>query len=244
MNWLKIFMFVATAHNLYSLQYATATNYESFEIDEEKCSREEPGIKTPSTTECLLHCGKSKCMNSLIDKNQTCFCTEQECALIYGRKKQKQNGGIAFFTSQLQKANIRPICYGTHNNSYGTFKIPLTGRVRYFHLVHVSGYVDCNRYTAGTSKWRCGENADDVFTGITDTNNIVLAPTGTQYYGGRYVVKRPDHLTDGELNLMTDTNVEYQQNQEFRIWFMEDLINFTEEDNEGTHCVDVFIKYC
>ena len=152
---------------------------------------------------------------------------------------------MSFFkTGPLQRATIKPICYGTNNNYYATFEIPQKGRVKYFKLVHFSGHVTCNRYVPSTSRWGCGViNSDRVLTGITDADDRVIAPTGTHHLGV-YHIENANHKTDDELNLMTDTDVEFKQNQELRIWFMEDLINFTEGDNGGLHCVHVLIKYC
>ena len=95
-------LIVATVHKMLLFEYATTTNYESFDIDKDECSKEEPGIKTQSLTECLLHCEMGKCKNSMIDKNQTCYCTEQKCAMDGTNIRQKiQQNGITFLTSKL-----------------------------------------------------------------------------------------------------------------------------------------------
>ena len=73
-------------------------NYGSFEVEEGKCNKEEPGVEVKSTTECLLHCGMAKCMNSMIE-NQTCYCTKEECA---SQRKQHNLHNANFFSSEYK----------------------------------------------------------------------------------------------------------------------------------------------
>ena len=77
------------------------TNYESFEVEEGECSKEEQGINVKSTTECLLHCGMAKCMNSMI-KNQICYCTEEDC--MAQRKDEQGVYDATFFLSKLKSS--------------------------------------------------------------------------------------------------------------------------------------------
>lgn len=80
-------------------------------------------------------------------------------------------------------------------------------------------------------------------TAVTDAKNQVIAPTGS-HVNGKYQVKGTNHRTDEELILPTDSPIEVQMDQEFRVWYTEDLIGYTEADNAGKHCIHVILKYC
>ena len=56
-------------------------NDECFKVTEGKCSKGEPGIEVKSTTECLLHCGMAKCMNSLIENQKPVFALKKSVRL-------------------------------------------------------------------------------------------------------------------------------------------------------------------
>uniref|UniRef100_A0A7M5X9N9 Uncharacterized protein n=1 Tax=Clytia hemisphaerica TaxID=252671 RepID=A0A7M5X9N9_9CNID len=231
-----IFSIIFVTQTIFVLE---CTNYESFQVDEGECSIEEPGIEVKSTTECLLHCGMEKCMNSLI-KNQTCYCTDTECV---PQRKQQSLHDANFFTSPLQKVTIEPICYGTKGSSFASFNVPQSGRIKYFKLIHVSGYVSCSNVN-GNSTWACKVmEPSTVLTGITNTNNQIIAPPGI-HDNGKFQIQGVNHMNDRELILPAKSSIEVKKKEELRIWYTEDLVDYKEQDNIGTHCIHVLLKYC
>ena len=51
--------------------------------------------------------------------------------------------------------NESPICFGAGKNQSGSFKVPSNGTLASVKLVHVDGYVRCNR--DNWSFWGCGQ---------------------------------------------------------------------------------------
>ena len=133
-------IFILLFTNYASRKLIEGTNYESFELEEGKCSKEEPGVEVKSTTECLLHCGMANCMNSLI-KNQTCYCTEEEC--VQHKRIEENPVTSLYYRSPLHQITDSPICYQAKDESYAKFKVPFAGRIKKFKLVHSSGWVSC-----------------------------------------------------------------------------------------------------
>uniref|UniRef100_A0A7M6DNX7 Uncharacterized protein n=1 Tax=Clytia hemisphaerica TaxID=252671 RepID=A0A7M6DNX7_9CNID len=233
-NFMKLFLLLIF-QQICALE---SINFESFQVDEGECSMGEPGIEVKSTTECLLHCGMEKCMNSLI-KNQTCYCTDTECV---PQRKQQSLHEANFFTS-LQKLTMEPICYGAKEKSFARLQIRETGRIKYFKMVHVSGGVTC-AVQLGYSRWGCpGRSAESVYTAMTDVYNHVVAPRGTHNHG-IFQVQGANHMTDDTLTLFSNAYDAFEQGQEIRVWYTEDLFEYYGDDNGGTQCVHIFAKYC
>ena len=53
--------------------------YERFLIESQSYTKEGEVFRTKSPTECLLRCGKRKCMNAIIE-DENCQCTATDCA--------------------------------------------------------------------------------------------------------------------------------------------------------------------
>ena len=53
--------------------------YEKFLIESQNYTKEGEVFRTKSPTECLLRCGKRKCMNAIV-WNEICQCTTTSCA--------------------------------------------------------------------------------------------------------------------------------------------------------------------
>ena len=51
---------------------------EKFLIESQSYTKEGDCFRTKSPTECLLRCGKRKCMNAIIE-NENCQCTKTDC---------------------------------------------------------------------------------------------------------------------------------------------------------------------
>ena len=78
---------------------------------------------------------------------------------------------------------------------------------------------------------------------ITDTNNEVVFPVNVNdiMY---FQVPGFDAKTS---KILVFTNHAYPnffvKDQELRVWYTEDLKDYTTEDNDGTHCIKVYAKF-
>ena len=117
-------------------------------------------------------------------------------------------------------------------------------------LVHVYGYVSCHRHAATNwSPWGCGLGAhQEINTVITNAQNQLLLPPSqflsTHHAAGKW------HRIPGYTSMSPVLElkafgkpISVSSGQELRLWYGEDLVNYTEGDNGGTACADVYILY-
>ena len=120
-------------------------------------------------------------------------------------------------------------------------------------LVHKSGSIKCNpnkpaSYWGCTHKPAYGNNG--LMTIITNAKNeAILPPAGDLKANGGcfknhfYSLNGTTH-TSPELVFGDLTNkVSVSRNQELQIWYGQDWIDCSEDGNNGTTCVDVFVWY-
>ena len=111
------------------------------------------------------------------------------------------------------------------------FFAPMASKIYLIKLVHISGEVGCASYLK--SKWGCG-NPTSIHTIITDKENNVVFPedqVARTYSLPGFTSNSP------ELVLTFTTPLVVTAGQEYRVWFMEDLINQHERDNVGPSCM-------
>lgn len=155
---------------------------------------------------------------------------------------------VIFFTESFHKikVNTKPVCIGTKNDSFGVFYTPFNAAVKSFQLVHISGGVAWG----GELKWRgmWGDLLDNhIELHITDSKNKRLAPPGN------YTMAVPEYLRydlPGQLNNATSIRMpEFNprlmasKNEEFRIWYGQDLVKKEEDNSHGATCKDVYMEY-
>ena len=147
-----------------------------------------------------------------------------------------------------EKANGSPVCFGTRNTQYGTFYTPLSGKVASVKLVHLYGYVSCHKHNADNwSFWGCGHGVKDlVNVAITTSDNHMILPPN-QFIGNRAGKwsKLPGY---NSFNPVIELSVfshpyELSEKTELHLWYAEDLVNYTESDNGGRVCADVYLLY-
>ncbi|XP_022809477.1 uncharacterized protein LOC111346456 isoform X2 [Stylophora pistillata] len=160
----------------------------------------------------------------------------------------------AYCEDHWQKINGKePVCFGTKNNDYGAFNMTKSGRVKTMKLVHRSGSVHCHPSTGG-SYWGCTNLAykDNLMTFITDDKkNAILPPAeNLTKAGSECGFKKYFYSLDGsslnssELvfrNLSNPFSV--SRSQEMQIWYGQDLVDCSEDNNKGKTCVDVYAWY-
>lgn len=141
------------------------------------------------------------------------------------------------------KLNTSPVCFSAKGNNYGAFTPGKNAFIWAFMLEHRSGYVSCSTRIGSTrrSPWGCDPNHKTIVTFLTDDRNTVIGPRFSQS-----TVQQSYHLP-GYLSsspylifYMGKSAYGLHHMAELRIWYGEDLFDFTESDNNGTSCADVY----
>ena len=120
------------------------------------------------------------------------------------------------------------------------------GRLAAVKLVHLYGFVTCHRYTpAYWSFWGCGYDKDYVNVVITTAYNGILLPSDRfikyKSQAGKWSKVPGYNAYSPELVLsFFHSPYSVRSGQQLRVWYGEDLMNFTEGDNGGRVCCDVY----
>ena len=138
------------------------------------------------------------------------------------------------------KLNKSPVCFGARGNQYGRFSYHRNVFVSQFMLVHRSGTVTCNK--KAYSYWGCTPNHASINVVLADTQNRILAPAASKVNSkhGWYGLAG---YTSSSSVLMFCAHKKPQcifRNSELRLWYAEDLKGYTEHDNGGKTCADVY----
>ena len=154
---------------------------------------------------------------------------------------------LYFLSVRWRKLNSSPVCSGAKNNHFGRFYVPVS-RLAAIKLVHLYGYVSCDtRHTSNWSYWGCGDKmqAQVSVTITTTANRILLPPKQFLTIPSLEWYKIPGYNSvSPELVLsVLSTSNWISSEQELLLWYGEDLVNFSEEDNGGTVCVNVYALF-
>jgi len=137
---------------------------------------------------------------------------------------------------QLQAKNV---CFGAKGSQFGTFTAKKTGTITAFKLVHTSGKVTCKTGLSGLSFWGCG--TDIISIAITNTDDQLIVPNKL---GGRPWYKLPGYDSKSQ-RLVFGSPTKFNKvtaGQTLRLWFGEDLRHYTEPDNSGKSCADIYAE--
>ena len=143
-----------------------------------------------------------------------------------------------------RKLNSAPVCFGARDNQFGRFRVEVGGSIQAVKLVHVSGEVNCILPWNAYSKWGCDRPNEKqyIFVLLTDTSNTILLPMG-QSQASRYTLPGYDAQSNEIIFSGFPNPLHLSSVKELRLWYEEDLKDYTENDNNGTSCTDVFAKY-
>lgn len=143
---------------------------------------------------------------------------------------------------------MSPVCFSARNTRYGTFYTPRHGRVAAVQLIHLYGYVSCHIHNADNwSFWGCGHGLKDLVNVVItrSSNHMILPPN--QFIGNRAGKwsKVPGYNSfSPEIVLSVFSHPIYMsKHTQLRLWYGEDLVNYTEGDNGGRVCTDVYLLY-
>ena len=153
-----------------------------------------------------------------------------------------------------QKINAKDVCFGARGNQYGAFNITKTGRLKAMKLVHKSGAIKCN-LNDGASYWGCRNvgsyGNDGLMTIITNANKTCLLPPvedlkaeswckNKKYF---YNLSGTSHNSTELVFRNLSIPLSVSRNQELQIWYGQDWVDCSEDNNSGTTCVDVYAWY-
>ena len=154
------------------------------------------------------------------------------------------------------KLNTIDVCFGTRGENYGVFSIPHAGVIGAFKLVHLSGTLVCFNGSP-TSYWGCVSNEYGSKTLLTfishsDQKSILLPRPSLTEMGGPYCNNQKLYtyklsgFNDVSSEIIFNTSSDPLQvtlDQQFRIWYGQDMADCSEYNNSGESCVDVFGWY-
>ena len=138
------------------------------------------------------------------------------------------------------------MCFGAKGDQFGKFSVPSGGRLLAIKLVHLYGYVTCDKNNVcHWSYWGCGAHGNlshHVNVAITTSTNDVLLPPSQFITDGSQWSKIPGYNSlSPELVLSVFSSpLAVTPGQVLRLWYGEDLVDSSEGDNSGTCCCDVF----
>jgi len=138
------------------------------------------------------------------------------------------------------KLNKSPVCFGAQGNQYGRFSYNRNVFVSQFMLVHRSGTVTCNK--SAYSYWGCTPNHSNIAVVLTDDQNRILAPAASTVNSksGWYALAGYTSSSSALVFCAPKKPHCIFANSELRLWYGEDLKGYTESDNRGKACADVY----
>ena len=141
------------------------------------------------------------------------------------------------------------MCFGARNNQFGRFYLPSRGRLAAIKLVHSYGYVSCYTGTSTNwSYWGCAGITTEVNVVITTKSNRAILPP-SQFLSSSFPAgmwsRLPgyDSLSSRLVLRFFSHPLKVRRRQQLRLWYGEDLMNWTEWDNGGRSCAYVYALY-
>ena len=142
--------------------------------------------------------------------------------------------------------NESPICFGAGKKQFGSFDVPSSGTLASVKMVHVDGYVRCNR--DNWSFWGCGQNPElDVNVEIKDGDTAIL-PSRVfliRERGGKESLRIPGYNSLSP-ELVLSANVSHPPNvtqgQWLRLSHREDSSSPYDHNGEKS-CCDVYARF-
>lgn len=150
---------------------------------------------------------------------------------------------MVFIGSGWSKVNKdRPVCFGAKNNSYGKFDLHTSGGIAALKLTHISGAVSSGRNNRGAN-W--GSPSQKIRTIITNERNKVVLPENYHLFHPNGYTLEGYRSTSPEIvfRLASVSPAHDPITKVLKIWFVEDLFDYSQKDNAGETCADVFVLY-
>ena len=137
-------------------------------------------------------------------------------------------------------------CVGARQNQYK--EVTFTGSscfVGAVKLVHYWGYVGC--HASARSNWGCEAGRTELLMIVTDSMNQILYPSPRLVtYGARghkewYTL--PGYTSSSRELVFSDFGYPkyLKKGNKLRVWYGEDLYDYTESDNHGKTCMNIYV---
>ena len=161
---------------------------------------------------------------------------------------------MKFILENWQKINTDPVCFGARGNKYGAFNIKKAGLLKTMKLVHKSGSIKCTPNDPA-SYWGCtnqiGYGKNGLMTIITNAKKEAILPPAGDLEAPEFCRRNHFYSLDGTTHTSPELafrnppkKVSVSRNQELQIWYGQDWIDCSEDDNNnGATCVDVYVWY-
>ena len=137
--------------------------------------------------------------------------------------------------------NKSPICFGGRNNHFRCFNVPCNGTLASVKLVHVDGYVKCDR---NRSFWGCTQDPKNVNVEIKDANTPILPSREflVKESDGKEAFEIPGYnslSTELVLSASVSNPPNVTKGQLLRLSLREDSLSSHEEES----CCDVYARF-
>ncbi|KAL9961578.1 hypothetical protein ACROYT_G030540 [Oculina patagonica] len=170
------------------------------------------------------------------------------------RRCGKRNSGVMNASTRNNWIQMSPssVCFGSKDDSYGSFTIPTPGKINTFKLTYLYGNINCAAYSWSGQKSRWGCNGA-IGVHITYTNKSRLLPANSSYMTGgdncdlNEYYYFPWAITEGEELCFDEFSspLSMSVGEQFQVWFIEDLKECGSEwDNTDEQtCAEVYGFY-
>ncbi len=141
------------------------------------------------------------------------------------------------------KLNKSPVCFGARGNQYGRFTYGRNIFVSQFMFVHRSGTVSCAKSSKNNySYWGCNPTSGSLAAVLTDQQNKILAPAASKVNSKHGWYTLAGYTASSSILVFCAPKKPHCvfANTELRLWYGEDLRGYTENDNAGKACADVY----
>ena len=130
---------------------------------------------------------------------------------------------------------------GAKNNSYEKFDLHTSGGIAALKLTHISGAVSNGRNNEGAN-WGSPRK---IRTIITNERNKVVLPENYHLFHPNGYTLEGYRSTSPEIvfRLASLSPAHDPITKVLKIWFVEDLFDYSQKDNSGETCADVFVLY-
>ena len=159
------------------------------------------------------------------------------------------------FADVWQKVNNNPVCFGARDDTFGAFNVTKSGLVKSIKLVHRSGSVKCHP-DYPPSFWSCSNVKSDKFgnntfmTIITNSNKQVLFPPKEKLtiescnnVAFAYILEGVNQVSPELILGNLSRPLSLLKDQQLQIWYGQDWVDCSEDNNSGTTCVEIFAWY-